>query len=157
MSERGDLIHCPTCGQDYRQGQHHECIPLHEEMGIKLESTPTRALPRGSMYATASGLDSRMVGPDGMPGTGLTRREIIGRASVWWDHKGRHLIRRQFVTSSAMCDRIISGLLEGRAWELLTGEEAVRVCETWYFNVWIPQEKAEKNTADLKHIKTGIG
>lgn len=102
-----------------------------------------------------------MPGPDGTPGTGMLKTELVQRAQRFWDTYGRFSMVRDFhlrtppntvrrsenapmtvVKHSPEEDLPESGILRGAPWDELTVDDQERVCRAWYAS-WCANERGE--------------
>lgn len=82
---------------------------------------------------------------DRMPSTGMKVTEAIGRASTWWDLKGRFVMAKEFnrvqkapkngrgfVIRGEFVDGVPSGIMRGMEWALLSMREQANIVKMWH-------------------------
>lgn len=69
--------------------------------------------------------------------TGMSAREALTRARLWWDAKGRHLLAKMHGKDPAFA--AVSGIIAAHAFDRLTRREQVAIVKVWHhFNVRRP-------------------
>ncbi len=77
--------------------------------------------------------------------SGMKVSEAIGRASTWWDLKGRHMVPPAFnravegrkvsngiVIAGDVVDVLPSGILRGMEWKFLDRREQLQIVKWWH-------------------------